>query len=45
MYLRKAFRKGLKTKVKMAIISMPQFFLMEIVESTIMIEEEMPIKT
>jgi len=45
MYLRKAFREGLRTKVKMAIISMPQIFLMEIIESTIMIEEEMPIKT
>jgi hypothetical protein len=44
IYLREAFREGLRTKVKMAIISMPRKTLVEVVESTIMIEEEMPIR-
>jgi hypothetical protein len=44
IYLRKTFREGLKTKVKMAIISMPQITLVEVAKSTIMIEEEMLVR-
>ncbi len=40
IYLKETFRKGLKTKRKMAIISMPQRTLAEMVESTIVLEEE-----
>jgi hypothetical protein len=44
IYLRETFRKGLKTKVKMEIIGMPRRILVDIAESTIAIEEEMPIR-
>ncbi len=35
----KAFREGLKTKIKMTIISMPQRTLVKVAESIIMIED------
>ncbi len=44
IYLKETLRKGLKTKVNMAIISMPQKTLAEMVESTIVWEEKMPIR-
>jgi len=40
----KTFKEGLKTKIKMTITSMPQRTLVKVVESTIMIEEEMPVR-
>ncbi len=42
--LLEAFREGLRTKVKMAIISMSWRTLAEVVELTIMIEEKMQIR-
>jgi hypothetical protein len=44
IYLKKVFKKGLKTKVKMAIISMSQKTLVEVAKSIIMIEEEMLVR-
>jgi acetoin utilization deacetylase AcuC-like enzyme len=44
IYLRKFFKEGLKTKVKMAIISMLQKTLGKVTKSTILIEEEMLVR-
>jgi hypothetical protein len=44
IYLREAFKEGLKTKVKKAIISMLCKTLAELVELAIMIEEEMLVR-
>lgn len=44
IYLKEAFKEGLRTKVKMAIISVPRRTLVEVAESTIMIEEELLIR-
>jgi hypothetical protein len=44
IYLSEAFRKGLRTKIKMVIISMLQKTLAKISKSTIMINEEMSIR-
>ncbi len=44
IYLKEAFREGWKTKVKMAIINLSWKTLADVVELTIMIEEEMLVR-
>ncbi len=44
IYFCEAFRKGLQTKVKMAIISMSRRILVEVSESTITMENKLPMK-
>jgi hypothetical protein len=44
IYLKETFKKGLRTKVKMAIIGIPRRTLAEMVELTIVVEKEMPIR-
>ncbi len=44
IYLREAFREGLRTKVKMAIISMSRRTLAMVAKLAIMIEKEMPVR-
>jgi hypothetical protein len=43
IYLHEAFRKGLQTKVQMAIISMLQRKLEEVIEFVITMEGELPV--
>ncbi len=44
IYLKEAFKEGLRIKVKMAIISMSQRTLVEVAKLEIMIEEEMQVR-
>jgi hypothetical protein len=44
IFLRKTFREGFKTKVKMAIMSMQQKTLVQVAKLTIMIKEKMSVK-
>jgi hypothetical protein len=44
IYLKEPFKEGLRIKVKMVIISMPQKTLVEMAELANMIEEEMLVR-
>jgi hypothetical protein len=44
IYLRKAFREGIRTKVKMAIISMPRGTLAKVAEFAILVEKKLLMK-
>jgi hypothetical protein len=42
--LKKTFKEGFKTKMKMVIISMPKMIRTKVAESTILVEEETHVK-
>ncbi len=44
IYLRKIFKEGLQTKVKMTIISMLRKTSTKVLESVILIEEDLPVR-
>ncbi len=44
IYLREAFREGLRTKMKMAIISMLRRTLVKMAESEILVEEKLHVR-